>query len=132
MRIPKRLKTILPKHKTRLHPDERQAREALAIRNRNETAESDDSGTIEMFQLRERLTSTDRRLLHTTLAHPVDVDTLAPAPTAYSVVWLLHYGLISTWIDARDRVWIRTTARGAMLVSVGSTQRRRERPQRTA
>ena len=110
--------------------EERAASRALKIHNRNATAEGDDVESIELFRLGDRLTRGDRALLAAALDHPVDVEAIAPAPPLYGVVWLLHYGLMTTWIDARDRIWIRTTTAGAMLVSGGSTRAKRDKAAR--
>jgi hypothetical protein len=96
--------------------ERRDLHRAMKITNRNDTADADDAETIALFQLDERLTRADRAMLQAALVHPVDVDIIAPAPTAYTALWLAHYKLIDTWIDPRDRLWIRTTTTGEKLL----------------
>ena len=83
-----------------------------------------DTEVAALFGLGDRLTGADRALLTNALAHPIDIDTIVPAPTAYQVLWLRHYDLLASWIDRQDRVWIRTTQVGLALIRPRSGSRR--------
>ena len=97
-----------------------EARRALA---HNVADQHGDEEYAAMFKLADRLTRSDRSLLASALTYPIDVDVIAPAPSAYSVLWLQNYEIIKVWIDPNDRVWIRTTSLGAYLLH-GKHERR--------
>ena len=90
---------------------------ALRTANRTETSDSEDSEAIALFGLEDRLSRSDRALLSAAMRFPVDVDVVVPTPSAYAVLWLQHFKLIVSWVDASDRMWIRTTTAGALLIA---------------
>lgn len=69
-----------------------------------------------LVKLDERLTPRDVRLLEACWKAQ-DFD-LLDGLGAHQVVWLLHYGLISTRVDHHDVIWIETTQLGRDLVRV--------------
>jgi len=109
--------------------DAKAAAIAMSIQ-RNPTVEQENAQTIELYRLDERVTMADRALLLAAKDRPVDLDAVASSSTTYSLVWLLHYGLIFTWIDAHDRIWVRTSALGAMLIK--DTERAQQQQQQGA
>jgi hypothetical protein len=64
-----------------------------------------------------RLSTSDRAFLKDAYEHPLDVEELEEngRVDAYTLLYLLFYKLIDTWIDPHERVWVRTTRLGSVI-----------------
>ena len=63
----------------------------------------------------ERLSPRDLELLERCWSRQ-DIETLPASTGAHTLLWLVHYKLLGTFIDKLDRVWVETTQLGRNLV----------------
>jgi hypothetical protein len=64
-----------------------------------------------------RLSASDRALIKRARLAPLDVEKLEEEGivSAYTMLWMVTYGLLSTWIDPHERVWLRATKLGTVM-----------------
>jgi len=91
----------------------------LAAKRRG-TGPSDMESALAL-KLDERMSPSDVRVLETCWGQR-QIDSI-DSPDAGQIVWLLHYKLLTTWVDTRDTVWLETTQLGRNLMRLYKEQR---------